>query len=68
MLGAAVMDDIMGVVLLALHCEFAIGGGVSLADVSKVILFVGLIFAELGRTGAFSDRWPMPDLSFKSLI
>ena len=60
MLGGEGRDEIMGVVLLALLCEFAIGGGVSLADVSKVILFVGLIFAELGRTGAFSDRRPMP--------
>jgi Kef-type K+ transport system membrane component KefB len=44
-LGSAVIDDIMGVVLLALLYEFSIGGGISLANVGKVLLFVGLFFA-----------------------
>jgi len=43
-LGAAVLDDIIGVVLLALLYEFSIGGGVSLFNASKVLLFVGAFF------------------------
>ena len=43
-LGAAVLDDIIGVVLLALLYEFSIGGGVSLLNASKVLLFVGTFF------------------------
>jgi Kef-type K+ transport system membrane component KefB len=43
-LGAAVMDDILGVVLLALLFEFSIGGGVSMANASKVLIFVGAFF------------------------
>jgi Kef-type K+ transport system membrane component KefB len=43
-LGAAVIDDVLGVVLLALLYEFSIGGGISLANVGKVLLFVGLFF------------------------
>ncbi|MBL6930022.1 MAG: cation:proton antiporter [Rhodospirillales bacterium] len=44
-LGAAVLDDIFGVVLLALLYEFAIGGGVSIINVGKVLLFIGIFFA-----------------------
>ena len=43
-LGAAVLDDIFGVVLLALLYEFAIGGGISIINVGKVSLFIGLFF------------------------
>ena len=43
-LGAAVMDDVLGVVLLALLYEFSIGGGVSLVNAGKVMLFVALFF------------------------
>jgi len=43
-LGAAVLDDVMGVVLLALLYEFSIGGGVSLMNAGKVLLFVGAFF------------------------
>ena len=43
-LGAAVLDDILGVVLLALLYEFSVGGGVSLVNVSKVLIFVGAFF------------------------
>lgn len=43
-LGAAVLDDIMGVVLLALLYEFSIGGGVNLNNVVKVIMYVGAFF------------------------
>ncbi len=43
-LGAAVLDDVMGVVLLALLYEFSIGGGVSLINAGEVLLFVGAFF------------------------
>jgi len=43
-LGAAVIDDILGVVLLALLYEFVIGGGVSIFNAGKVLLFVGVFF------------------------
>jgi Kef-type K+ transport system membrane component KefB len=43
-LGAAVLDDVMGVVLLALLYEFSIGGGVSLINAGKVLVFVGAFF------------------------
>ena len=42
--GAAVLDDVLGVVLLALLYEFSIGGGVSLLNASKVLLFVIAFF------------------------
>jgi len=43
-LGAAVIDDILGVVLLALLYEFVIGGGVSITNAGKVLLFIGVFF------------------------
>lgn len=43
-LGAAVLDDIMGVVLLALLYEFSIGGGINIVNASKVLTFVGAFF------------------------
>lgn len=43
-LGAAVVDDIFGVVLLALLYEFSIGGGVSMTNASKVLIFVAAFF------------------------
>ncbi|MFQ5488627.1 MAG: cation:proton antiporter [Gammaproteobacteria bacterium] len=43
-LGAAVLDDVMGVVLLAMLYEFSLVGGVSLVNASKVLLFVGAFF------------------------
>jgi Kef-type K+ transport system membrane component KefB len=43
-LGAAVLDDVMGVVLLALLYEFSTGGGISMVNTGKVLLFVGLFF------------------------
>ena len=50
-LGAAVIDDVVGVVLLALLYEFSVGGGVSLANTGKVALFIG-IFMVLAPLGA----------------
>ena len=43
-LGAAVLDDIFGVVLLALLYEFATGGGVNMINTGKVLLFIGIFF------------------------
>lgn len=43
-LGAAVLDDILGVLLLAMIYEFSIGGGISLLNASKVLLFVTVFF------------------------
>lgn len=43
-LGAAVLDDVMGVVLLALLFEFSTGGGISFTNAGKVLVFVGAFF------------------------
>jgi len=43
-LGAAVLDDVLGVVLLALLFEFSMGGGVSFVAASKVLIFVAAFF------------------------
>jgi len=45
-LGAAVLDDVLGVVLLALLYEFSIYGGISLGNASKVLAFI-VIFMVL---------------------
>lgn len=41
-LGAAVLDDVLGVVLLAFLYEFSVGGGISLVNTGKVALFIAL--------------------------
>lgn len=43
-LGAAVLDDVLGVVLLALLYEFSIGGGINIMNASKVLIFVATFF------------------------
>lgn len=43
-LGAAVLDDILGVVLLALLYEFSVGGGVNVGNIGKVMLFIAAFF------------------------
>jgi len=43
-LGAAVIDDVLGVVLLSLLYEFSTGGGINLVNASKVLLFIGIFF------------------------
>lgn len=50
-LGAAVLDDIIGVVLLALLYEFSKGGGVSLINTGKVMAFI-LLFMVLAPFAA----------------
>lgn len=41
-LGAAVIDDIIGIILLSILYEFSQGGGISLLNIGKVLLFIGL--------------------------
>ena len=41
-LGAAVLDDVIGVVLLAFLYEFSAGGGVSFVNTGKVLVFIAL--------------------------
>lgn len=43
-LGAAVLDDVMGVILLAILYEFSVNGGVSVINASKVLTFIMLFF------------------------
>jgi Kef-type K+ transport system membrane component KefB len=43
-LGAAVLDDVMGVVLLAILYDFSVSGGVSVVNLSKVLVFIMLFF------------------------
>lgn len=43
-LGAAVLDDLLGVVLLAMLYEFSLTGGVSLEQGGRVALFIVLFF------------------------
>ncbi|MDH5710076.1 MAG: cation:proton antiporter [Gammaproteobacteria bacterium] len=43
-LGAAVLDDILGVMLLALLYEFSIGGGINWLNAGKVLLFIVAFF------------------------
>ena len=43
-LGAAVIDDLLGVFLLAVLFEFSSGGGVSLATTGHIVLYVGAFF------------------------
>lgn len=43
-LGAAVLDDVLGVILLALLYEFSTSGGVNLVNAAKVLVFVSAFF------------------------
>jgi len=43
-LGAAVIDDVLGVLLLALLYEFSLGGGVNLVNSAKVLAFIAAFF------------------------
>ena len=53
-LGAAVLDDVMGVVLLALLYEFSIGGGVSILNTGQGADFRGCVF-RAGTCGRQAD-------------
>jgi len=78
-LGAAVLDDVLGVVLLALLYEFSIGGGVSAVNAGKVLTFVGaffilaplaakLISLLIGRFDAISEIPGLIPTSIVSLV
>ena len=78
-LGAAVLDDVLGVVLLALLYEFSIGGGVSAVNAGKVLMFVGaffilaplaakLISLLIGRFDAISEIPGLVPTSIVSLV
>jgi Kef-type K+ transport system membrane component KefB len=43
-LGAAVIDDVLGVMLLALLYEFSTGGGVNWINATKVLVFISTFF------------------------
>lgn len=43
-LGAAVLDDVLGVILLAMLYEFSVRGGVSFANAGTVFIFVAAFF------------------------
>lgn len=43
-LGAAVIDDVLGVVLLSLLYEFSTRGGINLVNSSKILIFIGIFF------------------------
>ncbi len=43
-LGAAVLDDVLGVMLLAFLYEFSLGQGFSFMDAGKVLVFVSVFF------------------------
>lgn len=43
-LGAAVLDDVLGVILLALLYEFSTGGGINVVNAAKVLVFVSAFF------------------------
>jgi Kef-type K+ transport system membrane component KefB len=43
-LGAAVIDDVMGVIVLALLYEFSTSGGINLINTGKVIVFIAIFF------------------------
>jgi len=43
-LGAAVIDDVLGVLLLAFLFEFSVSGDLSFTNLSKIALFTGLFF------------------------
>ena len=78
-LGAAVLDDVLGVVLLARLYEFSIGGGVSAVNAGKVLIFVGaffilaplaakLISLLIGRFDAISEIPGLIPTSIVSLV
>ena len=48
-LGAAVLDDIIGIILLSVVYELSVGGGVHVLDIGKIALFIFLflIFAPI---------------------
>jgi len=50
-LGAAVLDDILGIVLLALLYEFSASGSIQLWTIGKVLLFISFFFLSAPLAG-----------------
>ncbi len=50
-LGAAVIDDIIGIILLSMVYEFSTGGGINVLNMSRVIIFI-LLFLFLAPVAA----------------
>lgn len=75
-LGAAVLDDIIGIIFLSLIYEFSQGGGISLINVGKVFLFITLflviapIAAKLisSTIGYYEKRSEIPGLLPASIV
>ncbi|MCF6208139.1 MAG: cation:proton antiporter [Ghiorsea sp.] len=69
-IGAAVLDDILGIVLLALLYEFSTSGGINLVNTGKVIVFIAIFMALapivakiMAETiGKFSPKSQVPGL------
>lgn len=62
-LGAAVADDILGVVLLAVLYEFSVSGQVNLANSGKVMIFIGafMVLAPLAAKAFTSALHRIPE-------
>lgn len=43
-LGAAVLDDVFGVVLLGLLYEYSTGGGINIVSTGKILMFIAIFF------------------------
>ena len=56
-LGAAVLDDLIGIILLSLLYEFSVGGGVTLGNSMKVLIFVTLFMAIAPPVARFISFW-----------
>ena len=75
-LGAAVLDDVLGVILLALLYEFSTRGGISLVNTGKVLLFIlaFFVFAPLAAKllslliQRFDRRTELPGLIPTSIV
>ena len=75
-LGAAVLDDVLGVILLALLYEFSTRGGISLVNTGKVLLFIlaFFVFAPLAAKllslliQRFDRRSELPGLIPTSIV
>ena len=50
-LGAAILDDIIGIILLAMLYEFSVSGAVNLTDSGQVLLFIALFLVTAPIAG-----------------
>lgn len=66
-IGAAVLDDIIGIILLAMLYEFSVSGAVNLWNAGKVIVFIFLFFL-ISPLAAKSISWTIKKWDEKSDI